>query len=277
METAEQPSEEVEGATKPKQQKQQQQPEHNYEPIQKNSKGFLIMYDGGSPAPDRHPARIAEAISIFNTYAAKVPQKEDDHKQCSFKHKLVGDPHSSPIFIETDMSNPSVLVDSIYADLQSVNLSETCIEGVKKWIRVLPVDTTCAVEHDDILLSVRNLVEPLLADSSGGSHSFKVVVQEAASRRKMNKGGNMLFSKISKYLTSKGCEIRKDDADSAINVRSFDEVSCVSLLRKFHDFKGYSIGKILKENTEQQKKSEDVTKSGETPKGEEAGKINGDV
>jgi len=285
VETEQQPSEEIESATKPKQQKQQQQqqkqkqqqqqPQHNYEPIQANSKGFLITYDGGTA--DQHPARIAEAISIFNTYADKVHQSEDG-KQCFFKHKLVGQPHSSPIFIETDMSNPSVLVDSIYADLQTVNPSETCIEAVKKWIRVLPVDTTCAAEHDDILQSVRNLVEPLLADSSG-SRSFKVVVQEATSRRKMNKGGNMLFLKISKYLTSKGCEVRKDDADSAINVRSFGEVSCVSLLRKFRDFKGYSVMKVLNEKTQQQKKSlsEDVTKSDELLTGEEAGKITGDV
>jgi len=282
VETEQQPSEEEKSATKPKQQKQQQQqqqqlPEHNYEPIQTNSKGFLITYDGGTA--DQHPARIAEAISIFNTYADKVHQSEDG-KKCCFKHKLVGQPHSSQIFIETDMSNPSVLVDSIYADLQTVNPSETCIEAVKKWIRLLPVDTTCAAEHDDILQSVRNLVEPLLADS-GGSFRFKVALQEVASRRKMNmnKGYNVLYEKISKYVTSRACGARKDDADAIINVKSFDEVSCVSLLRKFREFKGYSVVKVLNEKNEQQKKSlsEGVMKSGETPKGDEAGKINGDV
>lgn len=274
VETEQQPSEGEESATKPKQQKQL--PEHNYEPIQANSKGFLITYYGGPY--DQHPARIAEAISIFNTYADKVHQSEDG-KQCFFKHKLVGQPHSSPIFIETDMSNPSVLVDSIYADLQTVNPSETCIEAVKKWIRVLPVDTTCAAEHDDILQSVRNLVEPLLTDS-GGSVRFKVALQEVASRRKMNmnKGYNVLYEKISKYVTSRACGARKDDADAIINVKSFDEVSCVSLLWKFREFKDYSVVKVLNEKNEQQKKSlSDVMKSGETPEGDEAGKINGDV
>ena len=97
------------------------------DPIEINMRGFLITYDRTKVKCD-YEAIVAETIQLLKDNAADT---------FSFKHKNGTHGNQSPIFIESDVADPSALVEKMYTNFETMDKSN---QGGKGGIRIALFD-----------------------------------------------------------------------------------------------------------------------------------------
>jgi len=131
-------------------------------PILMGKQGFSITY-GAAEYKLENPTKSfgAEAVDLLNQYADKIYRTEG--KTCYFTHRLSDLP---PVFIETDVPDPSVIVDAIFEDLL-VPVEQRLVKDVEKtvsWSTFVPVHKTCLNKPKIMLQTAKEVMRPVFLE-----------------------------------------------------------------------------------------------------------------
>jgi len=213
--------------------------------IPPNSKGFLISFKLLQPGSEFCSQLVAEATALFERYSKKLDPPVD----CYFREQKVGKPDESPIFIETDMADPSVLLQAVYEDL----IKSGNREGVDKlsMCRIFPVQATWAI-------SLEGNAKHMTREQYTGIEQAVNVYLDKYVREGMvfllHAWGDSIYQCVHEYLVSKGAvkvPTKSAVPDIAIHVRIFGQkVLCLSVLTDFDKLKEYSMKMIFEEQNE---------------------------
>ena len=215
--------------------------------ITPGSKGFLISFMALQPGSEFCSQLVAEATALFESYSKKLDPPVD----CYFREQKVGKQDESPIFIETDMADPVVLLHTVFEDL----IKSGNREGVEKlsMCRIMPVHATWGVslesekgkymtreEYASIEQEVNNYIDKYVEEGKGTSF------QVQAWNRSIEKC-------ITEHLLSRGAvRVAKDgEPDVVVYVKLYGaKVFCLSVLTDFAKYKDYNMKKILENKGE---------------------------
>jgi len=135
-------------------------------PILPQTRGFLISYNEdlfhhlqGADAT----SFSTEIIDLLNNYADKY-YRNGGEKSCQFTQRLCELP---PVFIETDLPDPAVLVDALYSELIDYEEEVDCI-AASSHIKLLssctqftPVHMTCLNTVEEIMRNLKQVITPV--------------------------------------------------------------------------------------------------------------------
>jgi|ERR1712013_48740 len=213
--------------------------------ITPNSKGFLISFKVLQPGSEFCSQLVAEATALFESYSKKLDPPVD----CYFREQKVGKPDESPIFIETDMPDPSVLLHTVFEDL----IKSGNREGVEKLslCRIFPVQATWAI-------SLEGNAKHMTREQYAGIEQDVNVYLDKYVREDMvfllHAWGDSLYQCVHEYLLSKGAvKVPNKSAvpNITVHVRIFGQkVLCLSVLTDFDKLKEYSVKLIFEEQNE---------------------------
>jgi len=207
-------------------------------PILPQTQGFLITYNRLTFARTKKFGTLA--IDLLNHYADKVYRTEE--KSCYFKQRSSDLP---PVFIETDIADPSILVDAIYTDLLAP--ADRRCEDVKTavgWSRFMPVNMTCTTDDDDMMNRVKEVVKPVFVEQpTANVLKYKITIKGKiigkARIKKLREG-------VTSYLTSSVEHVQDSNPDVEIWIHIMGQICCISLMKNAVKFKDYKIPRIVK-------------------------------
>ena len=101
-------------------------------PILPNQRGFLLCYNTNR-ARGKY---VLDALQVLNEHADKLYRSNG--KGCYIEEKRLMNPKNSPIFIESDIDDPTLLADAIFTDLQAGH-QIIAVQKAKSFSRFVPV------------------------------------------------------------------------------------------------------------------------------------------
>jgi len=135
-------------------------------PILPQTRGFLISYNEdlfhSSHGADTTSFSTG-VIDLLNKYADKYYRNSGENL-CQFTHRLCDLP---PVFIETDMPDPAVLVDALYNELINTEEAVDCVAAsshmkfLSSWTKFTPVHMTCVNTVDEIMRNLKHVITPV--------------------------------------------------------------------------------------------------------------------
>merc|ERR1712013_84356 len=215
--------------------------------ITPNSKGFLISFKVLQPGSEFCSQLVAEATALFESYSKKLDPPVD----CYFKEQMVGKKDESPIFIETDMVDPAVLLHAVFEDLMKSGNRE----GVEKlsMCRMMPVHATWEVSLESEKGKYMTREEYANIEQEVNTYIDKYVEEGKGASFQVQAWNRSIEKCITEHLLSKGAvRVAKDGVpDVVVYVKLYGaKVFCLSLLTDFAKYKDYNMKKIL-ENKEE--------------------------
>jgi len=231
-------------------------------------KGYLITFNG-----DRFSKEATlEAYRILNEYADQMygPEKEEikdeEHDedinledalqkevseikdanakgtvrrfqrlQCKFKNI---------VFIESQLPDPSELLDKILADVLLTQVRKT-----KRILRFLPVVRTCHASTEEILKNVKEICRPIFVEQTDQSQPEKLIrfcfVWKVSCNSSLNRDD--VLPELVRYVNSER-EHPTDyvNPEIAVNMHSVGKFCFISVLKNFLKFNKYNIDSIVK-------------------------------
>jgi len=225
-------------------------------PILPNTKGFLISF-----GDTRQYCKIVEdSLRLLNEYANKLYRS--DGKTCYFEHKLANKPGYPPIFIETDMENPAVLVDAILEDLNTPSFDFKDMD-FKCWSRFVPVNVTCNAIAEEIIEKAKDILQPLFQNPE--ETKIPRVEQMINIKRLKIESLGVVQAELKKYLQAQVDTIAKpaegdvECMKATLALQNYNGVCCMSLLKTLNT---NSIVEIMK-NKKKSETTVEVNEEGE--------------
>jgi len=230
-------------------------------------KGFLITCNNG----ERHSHEATlEAYRVLNEYAElkygpetkeNEEEEEDEDKEVNLEDALQKEVSSikelnskgaarrfqrlkcrikSCIFIQTTLSDPNELSDSIYEDLISTQVRKT-----KVCLRFIPVVRTCHASTEKIIETVKDVCKPIFVEQTEEKLIRFCFLWQVTANSSLNRDD--IIPDLCTYVCSMREHITEyTDPEIAVNLRIIGNTCCISVLKNFSRFCKYNIDSIVK-------------------------------
>ena len=231
-------------------------------------KGFLISCNGGKH--NCHEATL-EAYRILNEYAdikygpEKKEVEEEDvdgdmniedalQKEVSDikKSNAKGAPRrfqrmnckiNNSIFIQSDLQDPTELLDVIYEDIISTQIRKT-----KRCQKFLPVHQTCYASREKIVETVKEVCKPIFVEQGDTEKAYRFCFMWKVSSNSSPLSREEVYQEAVDYVYSKQKHIfDSTDPEIAINIHVIGNTCCVGVLRNYAKFNKYNIDMAVKD------------------------------
>jgi len=215
-------------------------------PILHGKQGFSITYNP-KEYNQINPSQSfgAEVVDILNQYADKVFRSES--KSCYFTQKLTDLP---PVFIETDIPDPSIIVDAIFEDLLLPCEERQVVDSEKTvcWSNFYPVQKTCLYEPEVMLKAAKDVLRPVFIEQPLPQHlSYKIIFKCKIIGKVAIKS---MEEELDKFLSSsriKPC-LPNMEPDVKLVLCVMGNCCLISLLTQGKRFGDYNVSKMNRQN-----------------------------
>jgi len=229
-------------------------------------KGFLITCNNG----ERNSREATlEAYRVLNEYAdlkygpeTKENEEEDDEngevnledalqkevsdikesnsKGAARRFQRLKCKVKSCIFIQTELSDPNELSDSIYEDLIATQVRKT-----KICLKFIPVVRTCYASTEKIVEAAKEICKPIFVEQAEEKLIRFCFLWQVTANSSLNRDDVVLD--LCKYVCSKQEHITEyTDPEIAVNIRIIGNTCCISVLKNFVRFCKYNIDSVVK-------------------------------
>lgn len=153
------------------------------------------------------------------------------------------------IFISTTLEDPTFLLNEIYNDLITTQIKKT-----KYCLRFLPVIATCYAKTDEIIKTVKQIIEPIFVEQEEHEVKKFCVVWKTRCNNAVKRDDvlppilDFIFSKVEHKTDYNNPEI-------AVNIDVIGNTCCIGLLHNFVKFRKYNIDMVVEISGEKNEKS----------------------